>query len=300
MRRAFRPRGDDAELDPGVLRVLAGLASVGRDPRRREAGRAALLTAVARARARLEADRAPWWRRRRAQLALGLAGGVLAAGTGVVVAAARSLPDSPLYGIERAAEAVELHLTTDRTLRGQLLLGFAQRRAEEAGVMLRHGRDDLALDAARSAANDLVAALADLGTAEAAAARREAVDVGQRLRQVADVLLARGDRSAAAAVEAASRQAWTALPQHLPPQAAPSPAPEGPATVPPGRRSGESPPPPGSPEASPTSHGGGRGNSGGGSGQTPAHGPPTPLPGSTPTPLPGNGPGSGRPSPRVH
>ncbi|MFB0545488.1 MAG: DUF5667 domain-containing protein, partial [Anaerolineae bacterium] len=62
-------------------------------------------------------------------LALVLAGG------GVMVASAASLPGSPLYGLKRTTERVQLALTFRAADRAVLHLKFAERRLEEAVVL---------------------------------------------------------------------------------------------------------------------------------------------------------------------
>jgi hypothetical protein len=56
---------------------------------------------------------------------------VLAGGGGVVYASADSLPGSPLYGVKRATEQVQLSFAPAGTKRAELLIKFAQRRLEE-------------------------------------------------------------------------------------------------------------------------------------------------------------------------
>jgi len=56
---------------------------------------------------------------------------VLAGGGGIVYASTDSLPGSPLYGVKRATEQVQLFLTPTGTKRAELHISFAQRRLEE-------------------------------------------------------------------------------------------------------------------------------------------------------------------------
>lgn len=90
------------------------------------------------------------WRRRGVGGALALAGANLVLG-GIVAAAAGAQPDSVLYGVKRATEAVKLTLTFDSEDKARLQLQLADRRAAEAETMARTGHAQLALDAARDA-----------------------------------------------------------------------------------------------------------------------------------------------------
>jgi len=63
-------------------------------------------------------------------LALGLAGG-----GGIVYASTDSLPGSPLYGVKRATEQVQLFFVPVGTRRAELHIGFAQRRLEEVQAL---------------------------------------------------------------------------------------------------------------------------------------------------------------------
>ena len=60
---------------------------------------------------------------------------VLAGGGGIVYASTDSLPGSPLYGVKRATEQVQLFLTPAGTGRAELHLEFAQRRLEEVQAL---------------------------------------------------------------------------------------------------------------------------------------------------------------------
>jgi len=60
---------------------------------------------------------------------------VLAGGGGMVYASTDSLPGSPLYGVKRATEQVQLFLTPAGTGRAELHLKFAQRRLEEVQAL---------------------------------------------------------------------------------------------------------------------------------------------------------------------
>jgi hypothetical protein len=60
---------------------------------------------------------------------------VLAGGGGIVYASTDSLPGSPLYGVKRATEQVQLFLTPMGTGRAELHIRFAQRRLEEVQAL---------------------------------------------------------------------------------------------------------------------------------------------------------------------
>jgi hypothetical protein len=192
------------DIDPGLVDALGQLGAIGRDPRRHTAGRAALMVAAAQRRTVVASHRPAWLRRLTvASLTVAGAGGLLG---GLVAASANALPDSPLYGVKRAAEAVELQLTDSNTDRAKLELELVDRRTAEAVAMVERGRSDLAGDAVRDAKPllaDAMAVLADdhsngaqqaLTHASAVAIPRLTV-VFQRLEQ------ARDNRDAGAAAE---------------------------------------------------------------------------------------------------
>jgi hypothetical protein len=81
---------------------------------------------------------------------------VLAGGGGIVYASTDSLPGSPLYGVKRATEQVQLSLTPAGTSRAELHIKFAQRRLEEVQALaeIRGQVDEEAL-AALAEATDL-------------------------------------------------------------------------------------------------------------------------------------------------
>jgi len=60
---------------------------------------------------------------------------VLAGGDGIVYASADSLPGSPLYGVKRATEQVQLFFAPAGTERTELHIKFAQRRLEEVQAL---------------------------------------------------------------------------------------------------------------------------------------------------------------------
>ena len=174
---------DPEVIDDRLLEALAALGTGGRDPRRRAAGRAAVILAAARARNERADGRLTRWRRRAVGAALGFAGANLVLG-GLVALAAGASPTSPLYGIKRAAEAAALTLTLDPQEHAKLQLQIAERRAGEAAEMVREGHPDLALDAARDA-TELVRA------ASAALADNPSVENEQAILHASDEALAR-------------------------------------------------------------------------------------------------------------
>jgi hypothetical protein len=62
---------------------------------------------------------------------------VLAGGGGIVYASTDSLPGSPLYGVKRATEQVQLFLAPAGTRRAELHFRFAERRLEEVQALVR-------------------------------------------------------------------------------------------------------------------------------------------------------------------
>ena len=60
---------------------------------------------------------------------------VLAGGGGIVYASTDSLPGSPLYGVKRSTEQVQLFLAPMGTRRAELHIRFAQRRLEEVQAL---------------------------------------------------------------------------------------------------------------------------------------------------------------------
>ena len=81
---------------------------------------------------------------------------VLAGGGGIVYASTDSLPGSPLYGVKRATEQVQLSLTPAGTSRAELHIKFAQRRLEEVQALAEiKGQVDEEALAALAEATDL-------------------------------------------------------------------------------------------------------------------------------------------------
>ena len=88
-----------------------------------------------------------WTQSRRAQRRLGVAAGAMAsvvALTGVGVAATRSLPGQPFYGVKRLSETVQLDLASGDTAKGTKHLEFAATRLREVKA-LAHGDGSLSL-----------------------------------------------------------------------------------------------------------------------------------------------------------
>lgn len=292
----WRPRREP-EPDPRVVEALRALGELGRDPVRREAGRRELLAAVGRARA---AGGVPVGRaeRRHRVVWAALPAAAIAALAGVVVAAGRSLPGSPLYGVERAVEALEVRTTVDAQVRGWLELQNAERRADEAMALSRAGADALAVDSARDARDELMVAARDLGDADPGLLQAVAASVIGDLDTVAGLLAGRGDHVAAAAVEQVRDQTGVVVSAtgghpSLPPAAvSPSPSQGG------GTSSTTASGTDTSPDHTP--RGNARGHGGSPPGQTVGSGTPPSNTIASPTPFPGKGHGQSPPTPRGH
>jgi uncharacterized protein DUF5667 len=147
-------------------------------------------------------SRSARWRRRVAVAAFGFAGAQLALG-GVVALAAGAQPDSPLYGLKRAAEEVRLSLTFDPVDKARFELQLASRRVDEAVAMARDGHAQLALTAARDATSLVEEASAAL-TANPSVANEQALEHASteakaRLEQVFAALENSSDPGAAEA-----------------------------------------------------------------------------------------------------
>ncbi len=122
------------------------------------AGKVAFLQEAARLRAaQSKAPAKPWQRlalvasstfilpRRRAQawtpaLSLVLAFVLILGTFTTTIAAARSLPDEPLYGIKLAGEQVQMALTTDPVARADLALSNTEKRVDEIAALANQGR----------------------------------------------------------------------------------------------------------------------------------------------------------------
>ena len=92
---------------------------------------------------------ASWTQTRTAQRRMGVAAGLMAgvvAFTGLAVAASRSLPGQPFYGLKRGTEDVQLQLAHGDTAKGRTHLEFAATRLREV-QSLAHGDGELSLGA---------------------------------------------------------------------------------------------------------------------------------------------------------
>lgn len=74
---------------------------------------------------------------------------------GLVHASSGSLPGSPLYGIKRASESVQVALTFDNNAKAQLHYEIAQKRIEEAKQVAKVGEKKTATDIIKDAENSL-------------------------------------------------------------------------------------------------------------------------------------------------
>ena len=93
---------------------------------------------------------AAWTQTRKAQRRIGVTAGAMAgviAFTGVGIAASRSLPGQPFYGLKRTAEAVQLGLASGDEAKGTKHLEFAATRLREVKA-LANGDDQVALGSA--------------------------------------------------------------------------------------------------------------------------------------------------------
>ena len=96
---------------------------------------------------------ASWTQTRTAQRRMGVAAGLMAgvvAFTGLAVAASRSLPGQPFYGLKRGTEDVQLQLAHGDTAMGRTHLEFAATRLREV-QSLAHGDGELSLGAGTTA-----------------------------------------------------------------------------------------------------------------------------------------------------
>ena len=90
-----------------------------------------------------------WTQTRKAQRRIGATAGAMAsviALTGVGIAASRSLPGAPFYGLKLQAEDVQLSFVSGDTARGSKHLEFAETRLREVAA-LAHGEGQLSLGA---------------------------------------------------------------------------------------------------------------------------------------------------------
>lgn len=79
---------------------------------------------------------------------------------GAAVAAADSLPDSPLYPIKRVTEQAQLLLTPRDSARAKLHIAYAQRRLDEAVIMAQRGEEGRARELLEEYSGELQAAMA--------------------------------------------------------------------------------------------------------------------------------------------
>jgi hypothetical protein len=200
--------GFDPALAPlGALVSRLEALPLGPTPEFRDALRGRLLAVAAVAPATTSPSRsavsdylASW----RGQLRLRLAAGVTAAivaVTGIGVAASRSLPGDPFYGIKQASEALQLALTHGSLAKGKLELEFARTRLHEVSELV--GRS-LALPAAvdgQPSAGPPVALGSDTAghVTEALTAMNSEVRAGSR--DLTGYFSATGDRAALSTLE---------------------------------------------------------------------------------------------------
>ena len=82
-----------------------------------------------------------WTQSRKAQRRIGVTAGAMAsvvALTGVGVAASRSLPGQPFYGVKRLSEGIQLDLASGDTAKGSTHLEFAATRLREVKALAHH------------------------------------------------------------------------------------------------------------------------------------------------------------------
>ena len=113
------------------------------------------------------------WKLQRRLTALAAGAAVVTGVSGVSLAASRSLPGDPLYGVKQAAESAQLATTIGTEARGKRHLQFARTRVSEVADLAKDGHAALIIDTLRSmdvetraGANDLFAAFRDSGSAE--------------------------------------------------------------------------------------------------------------------------------------
>jgi len=113
------------------------------------------------------------WKFQRRLTALAAGAAVVTSVSGVSLAASRSLPGDPLYGVKQAAESAQLATTIGTEARGKRHLQFARTRLSEVSALADGGHTSLIIDTLRSmdvetraGANDLFAAFRDSGSTE--------------------------------------------------------------------------------------------------------------------------------------
>ena len=113
------------------------------------------------------------WKFQRRLTALAAGAAVVTSVSGVSLAASRSLPGDPLYGVKQAAESAQLATTIGTEARGKRHLEFARTRLSEVSALADSGHTALIIDTLRSmdvetraGANDLFAAFRNSGSTE--------------------------------------------------------------------------------------------------------------------------------------
>jgi transposase len=265
-----------AQLAP--LLQVAGLLETPAGPTMSDqglrAGEARLLAQAARLRARRKANSLPLAGLVRRLAAAGIAGAVLVCGMlGVGTVSAASLPDSPLYPVKQATEAVVTWAAFTPQLQTAVHLAWADRRLAEAEALLaRDGTADPAVLAALERETEqALAAAGQSGPEQLAAVAAQTEHQQAVLQAVLDkapaagrpgleralTVSANGHTRAEAALDKAKRgKATEEHPKNTPPgQAAPGKAteelpsstppgqaaPDKPAKEPPGQATGERP-----------------------------------------------------------
>jgi hypothetical protein len=150
---------------------------------------------------------------------------VLLAGGGTVAVANNSLPDSPLYQVKLATEAVRLVLAPSALGKAELYAGFADKRVGEIIEMAEKGNSDM-VDKATERLNKQLIAVANLNVS----GREESAMLGQTASEAA-----RAPAAAEEAPKALMAPAPTAAPTTTTPTmtATPVPAPVPDGTPPP-------------------------------------------------------------------
>lgn len=104
----------------------------------------------------------PAWGRTAASMAAAVALFV-GVGGGTVWASGSAMPDSPLYGVKRSVERVQMALAVSEDGRAQLHMELADRRAQELAAMAEKGRTDEAEALSREMVRQLELARAESG-----------------------------------------------------------------------------------------------------------------------------------------
>ena len=113
------------------------------------------------------------WAFQRRLTAIAAGAAVVTGVSGVSLAASRSLPGDPLYGVKQAAESAQLATTLGTEARGKRHLQFARTRLSEVSALADSGHTGLIIDTlqamdveTRDGANDLFAAFRASGSTE--------------------------------------------------------------------------------------------------------------------------------------